>query len=94
MKVMYKRRKRKSQNRKKVLNKNQLYIASAHELSKEEIEHIKLIFNNKYQDVKTEVRPELIGGILIQLGDKLFDGTISGQLQNLKKKIYNTRLNA
>lgn len=33
------------------------------------------------------VRPELIGGLRLRVDDRVYDGTIAGQLENLHKKL-------
>ncbi len=42
---------------------------------------------NKEVILHEEIRPELIGGLLIELEGKVYDGTISTQLQSLTDKI-------
>ena len=35
--------------------------------------------------IKAKVDPELIGGIVVRVGDKLLDGSIRSKLESLKK---------
>ena len=37
--------------------------------------------------VKTRVNPDIVGGIIIRVGDKLIDGSISSKLEALKRDI-------
>jgi len=37
--------------------------------------------------VKTRVNPDIIGGVVIRVGDKLIDGSISSKLESLKRDI-------
>lgn len=34
-----------------------------------------------------EVRPELIGGVLVQIGDRVMDGTVAFQLQRMRQSL-------
>jgi len=56
-------------------------------------EEIKL-FIEKYMGKKVELKsivdPKLIGGLMIQMDDKLFDASISGKLNQLKQDLLNT----
>jgi F-type H+-transporting ATPase subunit delta len=41
-------------------------------------------------ELKTTVQPELIGGIVVKMEDRLFDASIKGKLQQLKQELLNT----
>ena len=44
---------------------------------------------HKQVRLRTEEDDTLIGGVLIRAGDKVIDGSIRGQLQQLAKRLYN-----
>lgn len=44
------------------------------------------ITGQKVRIVK-EVRPELIGGVLVQIGDRVMDGTVAFQLQRIRQSL-------
>lgn len=35
--------------------------------------------------IENEIRPELLGGLQVRIGDRLYDGSLSGKLNGLKK---------
>lgn len=37
--------------------------------------------------LRTEVRPELIGGVLVHVGDTVLDGTVAGYLRQLRRRL-------
>lgn len=63
-------------------------VASATPLnqSQEERLHKELArITGKNVRMVKEVRPELIGGVLIQIGDRVMDGTVAFQLQRIRQ---------
>lgn len=40
-------------------------------------------------DLETEVNPDIIGGFVLKIGDKLYDASVAQKLKNLKKEISN-----
>ncbi len=36
-------------------------------------------------DLKTQVNPDIIGGFIIQIGDKMYDASVLHQLENMRK---------
>lgn len=40
--------------------------------------------------IETSIDPELIGGMIIQMGDKRYDASISGKLNKVKQQLLNT----
>jgi len=34
--------------------------------------------------------PELLGGVMIQIGSTIYDGTVRGQLQKLREQLVNS----
>ena len=70
-------------------------VTSAVELNKEQLAQIKSkIENSTKKDVAlhTEVNKDLIGGMIIRVGDNVVDASIAGRLQTLKEGLTNLRL--
>jgi len=42
-------------------------------------------------EIETEVNPDLIGGFVIQMGDKLYDASVAHQLEKVKKKFADNK---
>jgi F-type H+-transporting ATPase subunit delta len=40
---------------------------------------------NQTVEIQTEVNPELIGGFVIELGDKLYDASVARKLDQIRK---------
>jgi len=62
-------------------------IESAHPLSSEQSRDIQDGLTQKFGQITTEFRhsPELIGGLRIQLGSNVWDGSIQSRLQAIKQ---------
>ncbi|MDP3245094.1 MAG: ATP synthase F1 subunit delta [bacterium] len=63
-----------------------LKIVSARPLGKLE-EKIISAFGGKKTETVTEVNPEILGGLTVQQGDTLFDGSLRTRLENLNKNL-------
>lgn len=37
-------------------------------------------------DVRSEIKPDLIGGLVVRVGDTVYDGSVSGKLDRLREK--------
>lgn len=62
-----------------------LHIASAHSLSEELKAKLKKEFGTaKNISLEETIEPELLGGVIIETSDKLFDGSLATNLQRLK----------
>lgn len=65
-------------------------LSTAEELSSQSIEKIVqqsiLIDNSKPYQVKTIIKPELIGGYILRVGDQQVDVSVRTQLSNLRKE--------
>lgn len=55
-------------------------VTSAHELSQEVLEAIKKSFDGK-TEIESLIDPKVLGGIIMQTKDTIFDGSIQGQLK-------------
>lgn len=62
----------------------------ATEATKAQIKDFLQKQTGKTVELKTTVDKELIGGVVIQIEDKLFDASIAGKLQQAKKELLNT----
>ena len=65
-------------------------VVAAYEMSEEErkeLEDVLKDYLKKQVILTTKVEPEIIGGIKVQIGDLVFDGTIKTQLKKFKEII-------
>ncbi len=74
-------------------------VTSAHKLSDEALEKIKgkLLASNltsESVEITTKIDPSLIGGFIIEIGDKLYDASVAHKLNNLKKGFVGNTYNA
>ncbi len=70
-------------------------VTSAVELKNEQLVQIKKKLENSTQkkiELHTQVNQELIGGMIIRVGDNVVDASISGRLQKLKDGLTNLQL--
>src|SRR5579883_905265 len=66
-------------------------IASAIELSEKEKKSLEAQLNARYNKsilAVYNINKELRGGVLIQIGDTIIDGSITHQLETLRKRMY------
>lgn len=68
------------------------YVYSAIDLNQDQIAKIKQRLVSMLDDVKdvkivNHKEPELIGGIKVRIGNRIFDGSIKSQLTSLRKNI-------
>ena len=42
---------------------------------------------NKQVEVRTQVDPDIIGGIVVRIGDQLIDGSVAGRLERLRQQL-------
>jgi F-type H+-transporting ATPase subunit delta len=62
-------------------------VASAQKLSAAQIEDLKTNLGRAFKaeiEIETEVKPELIGGLVVKIGSRLFDDSIQTKLENMK----------
>lgn len=65
-------------------------IYSAYRLDEEMENRIKLAVekvSSREMKFTSHVNPSLIGGIVLKIGDRLFDGSIKGRLEKFKKSV-------
>lgn len=79
------------------LNSNSLKVIcySAIELSSKQLDKISKFIShklNKKINMVNEVNSKYIAGIKLQIGSQVYDGTVSGKLENLKNRILIDKL--
>ncbi len=70
--------------------KSHVVIDSAINLSSEEMDRVMNDLRSKYgNDLSPElhIKPELLGGLRIQVGSDVYDGSVRGRLANLEKTL-------
>lgn len=50
------------------------------------VEFLKSVNTDNNIEVKTAINPDLIGGFVVEFGDRLYDASVRHKLQNLKKE--------
>lgn len=61
-------------------------ISSVKKLEEEVIEKLRKLIGKK-AEIKEEIDPSLIGGLKIQIGDLLIDGSIKAKLNKLRRSL-------
>lgn len=62
-------------------------VSSAQKLSSAQIDDLKKSLGRAFKaevEIETEVKPELIGGLIVKIGSRLFDDSIQTKLENMK----------
>jgi F-type H+-transporting ATPase subunit b len=65
-------------------------VTSALPLNKEEQEAVKTNVLDKmgsHAKIEFHVDPQILGGLVVRVGDKVLDGSVSGQLEELRKSL-------
>ena len=70
----------------KTEGKEKAIIRSARPLSEKMLEEIKKSLELK-GEIVTENDPEIIGGVIVKIGNKIFDASIKTQINKLKQKL-------
>lgn len=63
---------------------------TAVEMTKEQIEDVKKTLSEKYGKtivLKTSVDPSIIGGMVLTIGNKMFDASVKAKFDSLKKQL-------
>jgi len=71
---------------KKELETQEIEIVSANKIADDILSHISDTLNCK---IHLTVNPDIIGGVQLRQGNKIFDNSISYQLNQLKNTLYN-----
>lgn len=74
------------------LNTNNIDLIIADDLDEQFIKKLSNTLSNIVTNPKINIikKPEIIGGIKLKIGNKVFDNSISTQLTKLKKTLFNT----
>ena len=67
-------------------------VTSALELDANTLENLKqkfetLLKEDKKVTIETKIEPALIGGLMVKINDLVYDGSIKGKLDNLKRRL-------
>ncbi len=76
--------------RKKAEGFLEVVISTAIELTPQELKNLKETLRTRFNfkaEPTLEVDPELIGGVKLTIGDKVYDQTVKGQLERLRKHL-------
>jgi F-type H+-transporting ATPase subunit delta len=68
-------------------------VTTAQELTEANTQEIKSLIEKgtgKTVILDSKVDPSLIGGLVVQIEDKLYDASISGKLRKAKQELLNT----
>lgn len=74
----------------KLVNRVPVTITTATPISQDVIEKIKQGLASKFQAelvVSCKVDPNQIGGLVVRVGDTIYDGSIASQLENMRRNI-------
>ena len=75
------------------LNKLNISIASPEPLTDEEMKKVTQILCETFLSVRNEVDDGLVGGVRMQVGDTVYDGTLAHQLDRLSQEVeFNSRM--
>ena len=67
------------------------YVQAPRELTAEEVKSISERFTaitGKRIEVEAQVDPALLGGLVVRIGDRLYDGSLRGKLARLEKQLH------
>jgi F-type H+-transporting ATPase subunit delta len=69
------------------------YAITAVTMNTEEIEMLRENLSRKYAtkfEIENLVDPEVLGGVYLKIGDEVIDGSVRGQLERMRKELFNT----
>lgn len=69
------------------------YAITAVPMESEEIEMLREKLSHKYDskfEVENLVDLEVLGGVYLKIGDMVIDGSVRGQLERMRKELFNT----
>jgi F-type H+-transporting ATPase subunit delta len=71
--------------------KVEVELTTAIELSEEKLDEVKdrlgHILHGREVELETNVNPNLVGGAIFRVGERMIDGSVRGQLQSLRDKM-------
>ncbi len=67
----------------------QVQVTTAEEVDKRELKSIESELKAKFNaplDIELKVDPKMIGGVVVRVGDKVFDGSVAQKLKSLREE--------
>jgi F-type H+-transporting ATPase subunit delta len=64
-------------------------VPASEELKEAILQKVRKERNMQHVELETEVRNDLIGGFILQIGDELMDGSVTYELNNVRKQFQN-----
>lgn len=77
-----------------IFNITRVKITSANDLSEAQMDKIKDFFEKKLKlriDIEWHIKPDLIGGLRIQVNNKTYNNTYRAKLESLKKQLLSKK---
>ena len=74
-------------------NIDEVQIISSHELTAAQLDNLKVFlgqFLNKQIQIKSKIDKSLIGGLIIQTENYIFDNSLKSRLNSMKEKILSS----
>jgi F-type H+-transporting ATPase subunit delta len=68
------------------------FVTTAIKMTKDEIRMLKVRLGKQYGciiEIENLIDPEIIGGVYLQIGDEVTDGTIRGNFERMRKELMN-----
>lgn len=69
-------------------------IRSPWALNKEQRQSVEKVFSTLVEgtiETEEEIDPSLIGGVVVQIGSKVFDGSLRGRLERMRQRLLGNR---
>jgi len=78
-----------SRGLKRILEEHTLFIESAGEMTKQQLDGVKSLFSKNYKlyTINSQFNPSLLGGLKVKIGDSIFDYSIKGKIKQVKEVI-------
>jgi len=73
-------------------NISKVEITTSEKLTETDLEHVSQTICNKLNTtpkINLKIDPDMIGGIKLRVGNKIFDNSVSYQIKQLKKTLHN-----
>jgi len=75
--------------------RQEVTVVSAVALSQEQQDKIARELGHALQarlDLRVRVDPDVLGGLIVQVGDRVFDASVAGQLEQMKRAMHQRRM--
>ena len=78
-----------SRGLKRILEEHTLFIESAGEMTKQQLDGVKSLFSKNYKlyTINSQFNPSLLGGLKVKIGDSISDYSIKGKIKQVKEVI-------